>query len=181
MSEALSLDPVSFARQDARGLVEKKWLVLALHEAPAPGPKGSAVPGRAGVPKDPLGRVVLDLADFAAEDGRATRTLAVSFSTPAVKAAAGVPAKMLITIGCATGAPLAAVCAPESWSDPLLEERTGAGPGALVCEGWSGVLAGQLGMLALAGRGCTHRRWPGRGDARWRPALPPPSRVQGPT
>ena len=106
---ALNLSPS--AAQDARGQAEKKWLVLALHEAPAPGPKGSAVPGRAGVPKDPLGRVVLDLADFAAEDGRATRTLAVSFATPAVKAAASVPAKMLITIGCATGAPCVAVCA----------------------------------------------------------------------
>ena len=112
MAEALSYVPVPFAAQDARGQAEKKWLVLALHEAPAPGPKGSAVPGRAGVPKDPLGRVVLDLADFAAEDGRATRTLAVSFATPAVKAAAGVPAKMLITIGCDARAPRVAVCTP---------------------------------------------------------------------
>ena len=95
--------PFPFAWQDGRGQAEKKWLVLALHEAAAPGPKGSAVPGRAGVPKEPLGRVVLDLADFAAEDGRATRTLAVAFSSAAVKAAAGGVAKMLITIGCATG------------------------------------------------------------------------------
>ncbi|KAK9830927.1 hypothetical protein WJX81_006480 [Elliptochloris bilobata] len=85
--------------QDARGQAEKKWLVLALHEAAAPGPKGSAVPGRAGVPREPLGRVVVDLADFAAEDGRATRALAVAFSSAAVKAAVG-SAKMLLTIGC---------------------------------------------------------------------------------
>jgi hypothetical protein len=71
---------------------------MALHEAAAPGPKGSAVPGRAGSPREPLGRVVVDLADFAAEDGRATRALAVAFGSPAAKAAAG-PAKMTLTIG----------------------------------------------------------------------------------
>lgn len=81
--------------------MEKKWLVLALHEAAAPGPKGSAVPGRAGASKEPLGRVVVDLADFAAEDGRATRAFAVAFSSPAVKAAVG-GSKMLLTIGCSS-------------------------------------------------------------------------------
>jgi hypothetical protein len=79
-------------------VAEKKWLVMALHEAAAPGPKGSAVPGRAGSPREPLGRVVVDLADFAAEDGRATRALAVAFGSPATKAAVG-PAKMTLTIG----------------------------------------------------------------------------------
>ena len=81
--------------------MEKKWLVLALHEAAAPGPKGSAVPDRAGASKEPLGRVVVDLADFAAEDGRATRAFAVAFSSPAVKAAVG-GSKMLLTIGCSS-------------------------------------------------------------------------------
>ncbi len=84
--------------QDAKGQAEKKWLVMALHEAAAPGPKGSAVPGRTGSPREPLGRVVVDLADFAAEDGRATRALAVAFGSPATKAAVG-PAKMTLTIG----------------------------------------------------------------------------------
>lgn len=145
---------------------------------------------------------MLDLADFAAEDGRATRTLAVSFATPGVKAAAGVPAKMLITIGCEAGAPVSCCvrCSAHFWypgrlvrhpgrqarggrprqdadhdpvrhgrtrslpcarhcigRNPLLEARTGAWPGGWGLEKWSGVLAGKLGMLTVAGSGCMHR------------------------
>ena len=44
------------------GPFEKKWLMLAVQDLEA---RGGA--------REPLGRVVVNLADFAAEDGRATQ------------------------------------------------------------------------------------------------------------
>jgi hypothetical protein len=47
--------------------------------------------------REPLGRVVINLADFAAEDGRATQAFVVACSK-AISAAVG-EAKLLVTIG----------------------------------------------------------------------------------
>ena len=69
------------------GPFEKKWLMLAIQDLEA---RGSA--------REPLGRVVVNLADFAAEDGRATQAFVVATSRT-IAAAVG-EAKLLVTIGC---------------------------------------------------------------------------------
>lgn len=48
--------------------------------------------------KEPLGRVVINLSDFASEDGRATQAFTVACSR-SISAAVG-EAKLLVTIGC---------------------------------------------------------------------------------
>lgn len=50
--------------------------------------------------QEPLGRVVINLADFASEDGRATQAFTVACSR-SISAAVG-EAKLLVTIGCAS-------------------------------------------------------------------------------
>lgn len=47
--------------------------------------------------KEPLGRVVINLSDFASEDGRATQAFTVA-CTRSISAAVG-EAKLLVTIG----------------------------------------------------------------------------------
>jgi len=51
----------------------------------------------AGSSKEPLGRVVINLADFASDDGRATQAFTVACSR-SISAAVG-EAKLLVTIG----------------------------------------------------------------------------------
>lgn len=77
--------------QDAHGDgYEKKWLILAIMDG-----------SRAN--KEPLGRVVINLADYAAEDDRATMSFTVAVNkalSPDVS-----ESKMLITLGFATPTP----------------------------------------------------------------------------
>jgi hypothetical protein len=69
------------------GPFEKKWLVLGIVEGD---PKARG--------KEPLGRVVVNLADYAAEDARGTQTCTVACRREISSAVGEV--KMLITIGC---------------------------------------------------------------------------------
>ncbi|KAK9805120.1 hypothetical protein WJX72_000185 [[Myrmecia] bisecta] len=72
---------------NAGGPFEKKWLILAVLEADGK-PKG----------KEPLGRVVINLADYAAMDAQAQMAFTVACNK-AISSAVG-EAKMLITVGC---------------------------------------------------------------------------------
>ncbi len=76
------------------GPFDKKWLMLAVQDLAA---------SKAAAGKEPLGRVVINLADFACEDGRATQAFTVACSR-SISAAVG-EAKLLVTIGCVPAAP----------------------------------------------------------------------------
>ena len=67
------------------GAFEKKWLILAIMD----NDRGSN--------KEPLGRVVINLADYAADDDRATMSFTVAASK-AISSDVG-ECKMLITLG----------------------------------------------------------------------------------
>lgn len=101
------------ARPGQLGPFDKKWLMLAIQDLET---KGSA--------KEPLGRVVINLADFAAEDGRATQAFVVACSR-SIAAAVG-EAKLLVTIGCGCTAPAREAgvvhhcCAPQEGGVPIL-------------------------------------------------------------
>lgn len=77
------------------GPFDKKWLMIAVQDLAA---NKAAAAG-----KEPLGRVVINLADFASEDGRATQAFTVACSR-SISAAVG-EAKLLVTIGCAERTP----------------------------------------------------------------------------
>jgi hypothetical protein len=66
------------------GPFDKKWLMIAVQDLEHQG-------------KEPLGRVVVNLSDFASEDGRATQAFTVA-CTRSISAAVG-EAKLLVTIG----------------------------------------------------------------------------------
>lgn len=91
------LDPFSSVGQEGKqlpgklGPFDKKWLVLGIVEGD-PRQRG----------KEPLGRVVINLADFAAEDARGTQTCAVACRRD-IAAAVG-EVKMLVTVGCGPAA-----------------------------------------------------------------------------
>lgn len=70
------------------GLFEKKWLILAIHD----GEKTS----RAGK-EPPLGRVVINLADYIADDDRATMAFTVA-ANQAISGQVG-ECKLLVTVG----------------------------------------------------------------------------------
>ena len=72
------------AKAGPLGPFEKKWLVLTIVEY---GAKGKA----------PLGSVVINLADYAADDGKATMSFTVAASK-AISSDVG-ECKMLITLG----------------------------------------------------------------------------------
>jgi hypothetical protein len=69
------------------GVFEKKWLILAIMD----GEKG----GKSN--KEPLGRVVINLADYASEDDRATMAFTVA-ANQSVSQDVG-ECKLLITLG----------------------------------------------------------------------------------
>ena len=75
--------------QDAKsGLFEKKWLILAILDGDKPSKSG----------KDPpLGRVVINLADYVADDDRATMAFTVA-ANQAISAQVG-ECKLLVTLG----------------------------------------------------------------------------------
>lgn len=82
-------------RPGQMGPFDKKWLMIAVQDLAA---NKAAAAG-----KEPLGRVVINLADFASEDGRATQAFTVACSR-SISAAVG-EAKLLVTIGCAESSP----------------------------------------------------------------------------
>jgi len=69
------------------GVFEKKWLILAIMDGDKAG-KAS---------KEPLGRVVINLADYASEDDKATMAFTVA-ANQAVSQVVG-ECKLLITLG----------------------------------------------------------------------------------
>lgn len=70
------------------GLFEKKWLILAIHDSDKPGKAGK---------EPPLGRVVINLADYVAEDERATMAFTVA-ANQAISSQVG-ECKLLVTVG----------------------------------------------------------------------------------
>lgn len=72
--------------QGGAGGYEKKWLILSILDG-----DGSAKA------KEPLGRVVINLADYAADDDKATMSFTVATSK-AISSGVG-ECKMLITLG----------------------------------------------------------------------------------
>lgn len=70
------------------GLFEKKWLILTVLEGEKSGKAGKEAP---------LGRVVINLADYVAEDDKATMAFTVA-ANQAVSAEVG-ECKLLVTLG----------------------------------------------------------------------------------
>lgn len=70
------------------GLFEKKWLILTILEGEKSGKAGKEAP---------LGRVVINLADYVAEDDKATMAFTVA-ANQAVSAEVG-ECKLLVTLG----------------------------------------------------------------------------------
>ena len=80
--------------QEGDGRYGSKWCILALKEVGGgPGPKR----------KEPLGRVVLDLAEFVdATGGQAQHSFEISCTADVAAAAGPLPPRMLITLGSVT-------------------------------------------------------------------------------
>ena len=76
------------AKKGQLGPFDKKWLMISVQDLDAKQRDKSG---------EPLGRVVINLSDFAAEDGRMTQAFTVACSR-AISAAVG-EAKLLVTIG----------------------------------------------------------------------------------
>ncbi|CAL5224103.1 g6734 [Coccomyxa viridis] len=74
------------------GPFDKKWLMISVQDLDVKQRDKSS---------EPLGRVVINLSDFAAEDGRMTQAFTVACSR-SISAAVG-EAKLLVTIGCMMG------------------------------------------------------------------------------
>ena len=70
------------------GLFEKKWLILTILEGERSGKAGK---------ETPLGRVVINLADYVADDDRATMAFTVA-ANQAVSTEVG-ECKLLVTLG----------------------------------------------------------------------------------
>jgi hypothetical protein len=77
--------------QEADGRYGPKWCILALKEVGGAGPKR----------KEPLGRIVLDLSEFAhATGGQAQHSFEIACAADVAAAAGPLPPRVLITLGC---------------------------------------------------------------------------------